>query len=401
MNFLEKDLHFCKECLSINKLEFYNENTIKDKYNEINEKFKDKRENGNDINIENLCFSGGGIKTISYIGGLQVLEHFGLLKNIKRIAACSAGTPIALLIAFKHSINEIRDLLFRDQSRYLDRSLWSLPGFISVVRENYGFHSGKIILNEMKKLINDSFDKYFPEYRKQKASDNKVPDYEPTLIDLYEMFGIELIITGTNLNKKTMEYFCPKLTPDMPLYIATRISMSYPLMYEYVKYNGSTYIDSVCSYPLHIFYDGHHDVHIENPLTRDILLPSSDTNIFDHTIGFNNYNLETNANTNVIIDPNSTPYNYIIDLIEKNNNMPIKGFFDYVFSIIISAQYFIEKAEIRLVNSHKNDEYFKHTICAILKHFDVFDLNPSETQRSDAVTLYKIKMLEWIDDKIK
>lgn len=392
MSFLEKDLHFCKECLVINKLEFYNENTIKEKYNKIKENFNQ------DIKIENLCFSGGGIKTISYIGGLQVLEDFDLLKNIKRIAASSAGTPIALLIAFKYKINEIRELLFTDQSRYLDRYSWSLPGLISVITGNYGFHSGNVILNEMKKLINDSFDKHFPEFRKQKSKDNdsndKLIEYDPTFIDLYQLFGIELIITGTNLNKKTMEYFCPRLTPDMPLCIAARISMSYPLMYEYVKYNGSIYIDSICSYPLHIFFDSH-NINNEHCLAQDILLPSSDTNIFDHTIGFNNYNLETNENIT------TTDSNSIIDIIEKNNNMQIKGFFDYIFSIIISAQYFIEKEEIRLINSYKNDEYFKHTICAILKHFNIFDLNPSEIQRSDAVTLYKIKMLEWIDDKIK
>jgi len=175
--------------------------------------------------------------------------------------------------------------------------------------------------------------------------------------------------------------------------------MSYPLMYEYVPYNGSVYIDSVCSYPLHIFYDGHEDIQVENPLTGHILLPSDDVNIFDKTIGFNNYNVETN--NEIITNPDATPHNYVMDLIEKNNNMPIKTFLDYVFAIIKTAQYFIEKAEIRLVNSHKNDEYFKHTVCAIFKHFDIFDLSPSEAQRSDAATLYKIKMLEWVDDKIK
>src|SRR5947209_6781398 len=140
MSFLETDINFCKECLLINGLENYNENTIKDRYNEIKNLLQNKRDNGKDINIENLCFSGGGIKTTSYLGGLQVLEDFNLLKNIKRIASSSAGTPIALLLAFKYSTTEIRELLFKDQSRYLDRSLWSIPTWMSLFRGSYGLH---------------------------------------------------------------------------------------------------------------------------------------------------------------------------------------------------------------------------------------------------------------------
>lgn len=374
MSFLEKDVCFCKECLLINGLETYNETTIVNKYNYIRDVIIDKN-----IIIENLCFSGGGIKTIAYIGALQILDSLNLLNGVKRIAASSAGTPIALLIAFKYNITEIHEMLFKNHNHYLDRSLLSVSNIISILRGNYGLHSGNIIVDETKKMINDSFDKHFPEFRKS-------PDYDPTFNDLYNLFGMELIITGTNISKKRQEYFCPKLTPDMPLYLATRISMSYPFIYEYINYNGSIYIDSICSYPLHIFYDGH-----------DILLPTLDVNIFDKTVGFNNYNIETNDQ---IIINNTTPQSQIMNMIEENSNIPINGFIDYIFSIIKTAQQFIEKAEMRSIDTHLPGNYFKHTICAILKHIDVFDLNPTDIQRSDAVTLYKIKTLEWLVDRI-
>lgn len=390
---LEKDLYFCKECLSINNLEYYDETILKNKYIEIMEKLQNIRRQGKDIMIENICFSGGGIKTIAYLGALQILNDFGLLKNIKRIASSSAGTPIALLIAFKHNFDEIRTKLFKDQGHYLDRSFWSI---YSILRGNYGIHSGKVITNEIRQLINVSFDMFFPDYRKSKM-DNK-NEYDPTFKDLYDKFNVELIVTGTNINRKMIEYFCPRLTPNMPLYIATRISMSYPLVYEYVDYNGSVYCDSICAYPLHIFYDGDEGTDVQNPMTEHILLSNNDLNIFDRTIGFNNYNIETNDE---IKKPDKITDNYLMDMLEKNNNSPVKGFMDYIVSFIKTCQYFIEKAEIRLVNSHKNDDYFKHTICVILKHFDIFDFSPTEIQRSDAVTLYKIKMLEWIDDKLK
>jgi predicted acylesterase/phospholipase RssA len=400
MNSLERDIYFCKDCLKINKLEDYSEGTMREKYQQIKKKLEVGRATGKDIVIENICFSGGGIKSMSYVGALQVLQDFNLLNNVKRIAASSAGTPLALLLAFRFTIQEMRDLLFKDQSHYLDRSKsWLLTRVIPTLTGNYGLHAGTVIVDEMKKLVNDSFDKHFPEFRKKRALDRNIPEYDPTFLDLNEKFNIELVIIGTNLNKKTVEYFCPRLTPNMPLYIAARISMSYPLMYEYVNYNGYSYIDSVCSYPLHIFYDGDDDTLVKNPLTEHILLPTLDLNIFDKTIGFNNYNIETDGN--IEDNPESTPHNYIIDLIENNNSTPIKGFIDYILSVINTAQYFIEKSEIRMVNSHKKDDYFKHTVCAILKHLNAFDLSPSVDQRSDAVTLYKLKMLQWIDDKVR
>lgn len=381
MSFLERDLHFCEECLQINGLGSYNKTVLTNKYKEVSNKLQKLREIGQDIRIENLCISGGGIKTSSYIGALQVLDDFQLLDNIKRIACSSGGTTIALLMAFKYSINEIRDILFQDQSKYLDRSLLSFTGLISACKGNYGMHSGKLLENDVRRMINESFDKYFPDLRAQKGT-----NYDPTFLDVYELFGIELIITGTNLNKKRPEYFCPRLTPDMPIYIAARISMSYPLLYEFVDYNGSSYMDSVCSYPLHIFYDCAEDI-LFNP-----------QNVFDYTLGFNNYSVETN--NEVITNEKWTSNNYIIDLIENNNNLPVKSFMDYIFAIIKSAQHFIEKSEMRAISSIDKNNYFNHTICTILKHFDLFNLSPNEIQRSDATTLYKIKMIEWIDSKI-
>jgi hypothetical protein len=388
---LEKNLYFCKECLTINNLDHYDENLIKARYKEIYNKLQDLRSQGKELQIENICFSGGGIKTISYTGGLEILNEFALLEKIKRISTASAGTIIGLLIAFRHNFEDIYKELFKDQSHYFDRSIWSPLGIYGILKGNYGLHSGKVLAEDMRRLINISFDKCFPGFRKD-------TNYDPTFLDLYEKFNIELIVTGTNVDRKITEYFCPRLTPDMPLYIAARISMSYPLMFEYVMYNGSAYCDSVCAYPLHIFHDGDEGTNVQNPMTEHILLPTNDVNIFERTIGFNNYNIETNGKE--IIKPFPITDNYLMDLIEKNNYKPVKSFLDYIFSVMKTAQYFIEKAEIRLVNSHKSDDYFKHTICVILKHFDIFDFSPTENQRSDAMTLYKIKTLEWIDDKI-
>ena len=42
------------------------------------------------------------------------------------------------------------------------------------------------------------------------------------------MFGHELCVVITNLNTTTEEYFHPKTTPDVPIRLAVRMSMSVP-----------------------------------------------------------------------------------------------------------------------------------------------------------------------------
>lgn len=118
-------------------------------------------------------------------------------------------------------------------------------------------------------------------------------------------------------------------------------------------------MDSVCSYPLHLFYT-------EN---KDILLETSDNNLFDRTVGFSNYSMEECTE--------------------------IKGLIDYAFSIIRAAQAYIDKTEIQLINSSNEHNFADHTISAIIKHLDLFDMAPTITQSADVLTLYKIKIIQW------
>ena len=357
---MHQDL-YCRECLALNGIsEFDSIDKIASLYNEINEYDK------NNILIENLCFSGGGVKTFSYIGGLEILQEYGLLNNIKRIASASAGSIIALLVAFKYNTNEMKEMLYKPHNDFLDRSSWSFSNMISIFKGNYGLHSGNIISLRMKELVNAGFDKSFPDFRKEKAKEKNTDTYDPTFNDLYEKFGVEIVFSATNLTRERVEYLCPRNHPDMPLYIGARISMSYPLIYEYVTYNNCAYTDSICSFPICLFSDN-----------SDTNLLSSEPNMFDKTLGFYNH----------------FPIN------ENSENPSKNGFISYIYSIIQASQTYIESADIRVIN--KSHDFDDHTISAFIKHLKLFDLDCQIDKLQDCATLYKIKTLLWMKKKLQ
>ncbi|HNB55310.1 MAG TPA: patatin-like phospholipase family protein, partial [Anaerolineales bacterium] len=61
--------------------------------------------------FKNLVFQGGGVKTLTYHGALQVLEEMDVLPQIERVAGTSAGATVALLVSLRLGAEEIVRLL--------------------------------------------------------------------------------------------------------------------------------------------------------------------------------------------------------------------------------------------------------------------------------------------------
>ena len=68
-----------------------------------------------------------------------------------------------------------------------------------------------------------------------------------TFKQLYDIFKKNLIITEQILKSKKTEYFSHLTNPDMPVWLAIRISTSYPIFYNIVEYNNNKYIDGAVS----------------------------------------------------------------------------------------------------------------------------------------------------------
>ena len=92
-------------------------------------------------------------------------------------------------------------------------------------------------------------------YIADRLESTKTNNEDITFKELYEKFPKKLIILGSNLTKNCVEYFSVDHTPDMPVYLAIRISTSFPLVFEKVMYNDNIYIDGglLMNYPIEYF----------------------------------------------------------------------------------------------------------------------------------------------------
>lgn len=187
------------------------------------------------MTFSNLVLSGGGIKGYYYIGVIESLYKNGLIKDIKNICGTSAGAFFALLITLKYSYEEIHKTLVNIN---LKNKVNIYDNFdFSLFFEKFGFDNG------------DQFNKIIDTFIKKKIKKNKV-----TFIDLYNYNNIELTISTTNLSKNSIEYFNYKLTPNVEINLAIRMSISIPFLFTPIKYNNNLYVDGGLTNNLPIEY---------------------------------------------------------------------------------------------------------------------------------------------------
>lgn len=187
------------------------------------------------MDIQNLAFSSGAMKGIVYIGCFKALEEYDLLKNIKAIAGTSSGGIFALLLNLGYNSKELTNLaLGIDFTLLKDITTDSILSFLT----NYGFDTCNKLINIIKILIK-----------------KKVDNENISFLELYNKTKIKLILTGTCLDNKCIEYFSYKTCPDMKVIDAIRISICIPLVYNKFEYNDKMYIDGAIlnDYPIQLF----------------------------------------------------------------------------------------------------------------------------------------------------
>ena len=61
--------------------------------------------------IENLVFSGAGIKLYTFLGFIKKLDEMDILKNVKSYIGTSSGSLIATLLSLDLKYKEIEEIL--------------------------------------------------------------------------------------------------------------------------------------------------------------------------------------------------------------------------------------------------------------------------------------------------
>jgi len=187
--------------------------------------------------IKNLVLSGGGVICISYAGILKYLEEKNYIKDITSIAGTSGGAIFGLMITLGYTYNDL--LLLINGLNFLEVRDITSENLLEFFN-NFGIDTGNKLTYLIKLLLN----------KKLGSNCEHI-----TFIELFNKTKINLIITGTCLDTRSIEYFNYINTPDMKLLSALRISFSIPIVYNKVIYNNKTYVDGglIDNLPIDIF----------------------------------------------------------------------------------------------------------------------------------------------------
>ncbi|XP_077988444.1 uncharacterized protein LOC144442945 [Glandiceps talaboti] len=195
-----------------------------------------------DYPFENLVFEGGGAKGIAYHGAMKVLNDVGIGPNLKRFAGTSIGGLVAALMSVGYSASEISPMMSSEVDNYLMDHSCGFLSFLPNMMLDYGWNPGRKMLTWLGDKIEE-----------------KTGDKDITFKQIYLKYDKELCIVVTNVNQMVAEYCHVKTTPDMPIRLAVRMTVSIPGMYEPVRYyNGANvdmYVDGglLVNYPIHCF----------------------------------------------------------------------------------------------------------------------------------------------------
>lgn len=173
--------------------------------------------------IKTLILSGGGTKGMAYVGVCRALQELQQIQHITKIVSTSIGALASLIIILKFSLSEMTDLMLNfDVSDITDINIHS----ILKAPTSFGLDSGEKFSNYVKALI----------------ASRGLPD-SITLLELYNKTKLHLIITATCIEDYKCVYLDYETMPDMPVWLAVRMSCNVPLVFAPMEYKGKHYLD--------------------------------------------------------------------------------------------------------------------------------------------------------------
>lgn len=198
---------------------------------------------------ENLAFEGGGAKGYAFIGVVQALEKAGIYPGqIRRVAGTSVGSILGMLAAVGASSDYMVERVPTDlQALVMDGSGGRIGAMIRTAVTR-GMHPGARSFEFLGTILEEF-----------------TGSADVTFAQLLERCGRELCVPVTNVTRMMTEYCHPKTTPNMPVRVAVRMSMSLPVLLQPVLLqkaqsaggldSAEVYVDGglLCNTPTHAF----------------------------------------------------------------------------------------------------------------------------------------------------
>jgi predicted acylesterase/phospholipase RssA len=187
---------------------------------------------------DSLILSGGGSKGICTLGALQYLQDKKFLDNndINYYIGSSVGSIICYLLIIGYTPIEI--VVYLCSNNVLESFINKTNNF-SLSLLTGGLYDYSIITEHFEKMTLLKI------------------DYIPTLKQLKDNFGKELIVCSYNLTDHKREYINWLNYPDLSCLDSLRMSSNIPFFFNEFIYNGKEYIDGgiVDNFPIGLLVD--------------------------------------------------------------------------------------------------------------------------------------------------
>ena len=177
------------------------------------------------------------MRGLASLGALKYLETRTELCKFHTFIGSSIGSVICSFLNIKVPIDEIYTF-------FLSLNPENVAKFhISKITTQFGLDSGINFVWLVKQvLVKHGYDE------------------NVTFADLFEKTEKKLVITGTNVNTHSIEYFDYESSPRLRIVDAIRISISVPFIFTAPLYKGCYYVDGgvLDNFPLHLTNNENH-----------------------------------------------------------------------------------------------------------------------------------------------
>lgn len=186
---------------------------------------------------KNLVIGGGGFYCFQFFGIIKYLDDNNLLKDINKYIGVSAGTLISLFLIVGYKFCEIENFLMKfDFSKIFDLQFEKI-----FTEDNFkGLSNG------------ENFSKLIKKFLIKKELDENI-----SFKELYEKTNKEFIVGVTNITEDKVEYLNHINYPDMPVYLALRMSCCLPVIFDPIIYKDNYYLDGALkdNFPIQLIPD--------------------------------------------------------------------------------------------------------------------------------------------------
>ena len=182
--------------------------------------------NENNLNYNGLVIGGGGTKVFILLGEIKYCLENNIinLNLIDTFIGTSAGSFVCSILALNLNIESVIDDYVNDISKKFNFDIKNI--YITEIINEKSIYSNKILIETYEQIF-------------IKRNNTQIP----TLLDIKNKFGKNIIYTVFNLTKNKLEYINYENSPDLLVTHACAMSSCIPFVFNPIEYNKCFYID--------------------------------------------------------------------------------------------------------------------------------------------------------------